>query len=93
MAGLHHNRTLREQMEKRFSDAWAETNRTSKTLAWLLTGGNQSGLPKEPTPKVQQVAATVVQWLGSEVGLHFLAEALGVEGAEDVLARAKAMKD
>lgn len=91
MVGLHQNRTLREHMEKRFADAWADTNRTSKTLAWLLTGGNQSGSPKDPAPKAKQVAATVVQWLGSEVGLHFLAEALGVEGAKDVLERAKAM--
>lgn len=55
--------------EKAFATAWDTYNVQGHTLEYLL--GN--GVQREPaTPREIEVAATVVQWLGSPVGLCFL---------------------
>lgn len=58
--------------EKRFAQAWANRQRDDNTLAYLMGDG------KNPSPLVSahdhEVAATVIQWLGSEVGRFFLSE-------------------
>ena len=64
--GFFHPRTEREVVEKAFADLWAEENdqkQNRKLLQYLV---------KEPTLRDAQVAATIIQWLGSEVGSHFL---------------------
>ncbi len=67
--GLHAHRFRNNPEEKRFSDAWDEMN----VLCYLLGDGARK-VPVEP--REEQVAATVIQWLGSPVGQSFL-EQLG----------------
>lgn len=77
--GLHVHRLTREPEEKRFAEAWDATNRLGHTLAYLLHTGDQGGArPPDPSDRDHDVAATVVQWLGSPVGQSWLA-GLGYE--------------
>lgn len=68
-------------MEKAFAEAWQGANDTSQPgkstgmLAYLLSHDQHS--PPEPTEAEHKVAATVIQWLGSPVGQHFVREVLG----------------
>jgi len=70
-------------MEKAFALAWQKVNDTSQpglttgTLAYLLSHNQHS--PAEPTEAEHKVAATVVQWLGSPVGQHFVRDVMGIE--------------
>jgi len=65
-------------LEKRFAKKWQEQNKYGHTLEYLLTNeinkrdGNVS-------QRDRQVAATVIQWLGSPVGQSFLSEVLEIE--------------
>lgn len=71
--GLHANRYVREPMEKRFAIAWDDLMILSKGQHldnMLDTSGRPN--PSRVTPSTQVVAATVIQWLGSEVGQAFL---------------------
>lgn len=79
--GLHGHRLADNPEEARFAEAWATENDRYRPgdslLGWLLHTGDQSGSGHaEPTDRECEVAATVVQWLGSPVGQHFL-EGLG----------------
>ncbi len=56
--------------EKRFSVAW-HRQQAGKTLAYLLGNGRD---PAHLEPRDNDVAATVIQWLGSPVGQAFLEE-------------------
>jgi len=69
--------------EVAFAEEWylqndRRTGALNGTLAWLL------GIGGKPIQKITQhdasVAATVIQWLGSNVGFSFLEEALGRRG-------------
>jgi hypothetical protein len=85
--GLHTNRLhpdAENPREVAFSQEWAEQNerRTGKphgTLEYLLGDGTGpcsfAGIV-HPTQDQATVAATVIQWLGSNVGMSFLANAL-----------------
>jgi hypothetical protein len=75
--GLHTHRFKDNPEEKRFADAWSAHNAAGKTLAYLLTIGDQR-FPGAPTDGEERVAATVIQWLGSPVGQGFLRD-LGYE--------------
>jgi hypothetical protein len=56
--------------EKRFAQAWSEQG---NILAYLLDERPvQGGRPPTPSDRDELVAATVIQWLGSPVGQHFL---------------------
>lgn len=58
--------------EKAYHDAWIEENTKSMAtplLAYLLGDGNNPG---EVSKRDALVAATVIQWIGSPVGQHFL---------------------
>ena len=63
--GLHPYRFKDNPEERRFAEAWAKHCGDGKTLAYLL-------FPVAPTEREEQVAATVIQWLGSPVGQGFL---------------------
>jgi hypothetical protein len=76
--GLHTYRFKENPEEKRFAEAWDKQNEQGSNLAYLLTVGDQSGRPPEPSDRDHVVAATVVQWLGSPVGQSFLRD-LGYE--------------
>lgn len=78
--GLHPYRFAQNPEEQRFAEAWADWNATGKHLAYLLTVGDQR-FPATPTEREEQVAATVIQWLGSPVGQGFLRD-LGYEKRE-----------
>ena len=76
-------------LEKRFVQAWQEENgtngRTDYLLAALLrpdiANDGNLGVRFLPKPSAREcfVAATVLQWLGSNVGRAFLAKVLKIE--------------
>jgi len=69
--GLHPYRFKDNPEEKRFAEAWAKQHPT--TLSYLLDPASGTrGRPPEPTDREHEVAATVIQWLGSPVGQGFL---------------------
>lgn len=87
--GLNFERLSREhnELEKDFVLAFqrkceeghppGSTNATSDFVRMLLNPPDRD--PRQPAPvtdRDRQVVATVVQWLGTEVGQHFLASAL-----------------
>lgn len=58
--------------EKAFADHWKKLNDTYKgTLEYLLAEDNNCPWG-EMTDRDAEVAATVIQWLGSPVGQNFL---------------------
>jgi hypothetical protein len=65
--GINFRRTEREPLELKFAEAWA--NFAPHNLAYLLN-------PDTPHPSFDphdaEVAATIIQWLGSPVGQGFL---------------------
>ena len=73
--GLNRNRFSREPEEKRFADHWEQEQTPDNSgrglLEHILSTTNE---PVEPNTRDRQVAATVVQWLGSSVGRCFLEE-------------------
>lgn len=79
--GLHPYRFRENPEEKRIAKAWAaENDRPTgpSLLAHLLGDGVR---PADVSPRDSEVAATVVQWLGSPVGQIWLRE-LGYERKE-----------
>lgn len=78
--GLHADRFGREPEERRFAEAWDAINRRLgvvqvRTLEAMLGDGLR---PAEVTARERQVAATVIQWLGSPIGQEWLRQ-LGYE--------------
>jgi hypothetical protein len=69
--GLHEHRFKENPEERRFAEAWAKQNEDGKTLAHLLDANGRSW-PPDPSDRDYEVAATVVQWLGSPVGQRWL---------------------
>lgn len=77
---LNGDRQKREKLELAFAKAWERQNKETHLLAYLLGGAEAqtriySGAQLElkfVSQRDAEVAATVVQWLGSEVGQHFL---------------------
>lgn len=55
--------------EKRFAEAWASTNDQGHVLEYLMGDGARRA---DIEPRDREVAATVIQWLGSPVGQCFL---------------------
>lgn len=84
--GLHHNRTQRandsrdRNRELSLANSWEKANAEGScftpTLQALLPGYTQDQAT---------AAASVMQWLGSDVGFDFLTRALGVAGYDVVL--------
>ena len=67
--------------EVAFSDTWQKQNeiltgRPYGTLQYLLGDGTSFNGVKAITQDEATVAATVIQWLGSNVGMSFLEDAL-----------------
>lgn len=79
--GLNAHRLNDNPEERRFAEAWRGMQ-AGRLLDWLLTGIDQRGYPDCASTRDEQVAATVVQWLGSPVGQGFLRD-LGYERAEE----------
>jgi len=73
--GLHVYRLEQQELERRFAEKWDVLNTRQNTeapLERLLFGGG-----KPVSERDNQVAATVVQWLGSLEGQKFLQEVMG----------------
>ena len=70
--------------ERRFAEAWQATNDNGRTLDYLLDprNGEHLGSPLPVGDREREVAATIVQWLGSPVGQGFLRD-LGYERAKE----------
>lgn len=60
-------------MEKKFADAWEE--QAPRTIGYLLCGQDRHF--HDYTQRDAEVAATIIQWLGSPVGESFVREVLG----------------
>lgn len=71
--GLHPYRFKDNPDEKKFAEEWAKQQQ-GHTLAYLLHLGEQNVRPPAPSVRDHIVAATVIQWLGSQVGQAFLRE-------------------
>lgn len=71
--GLQAHRLKGHAEELAFAKAWDHKNQYGNTLAHLLDVRDlQGGIPPTPSDRDYQVAATVIQWLGSHVGECFL---------------------
>jgi hypothetical protein len=69
--GLHRRRFAGNPVEKLFAAEWEKQNKLHHTLAYLLHG--QERLRHgDLDPREAEIAATVIQWLGSPVGMCFL---------------------
>lgn len=68
--GINKHRLSREMEERIFAEAWAEKAPT--TLGYLLCGQDRSA--HDYTQRDAEVAATIIQWLGSHVGTCFMEE-------------------
>jgi len=72
--GYHQNRFKDNPEEELFALAWDNLNRTyhNDTIDYLMSDDNNT--PTQATQKEREVAATVIQWLGSPCGKFFLEE-------------------
>lgn len=73
--GLHANRLKREHnaLEKAFADKWKQENAGANPLLNQLLATNDTFL-SAASQRDATVAATIIQWLGSEVGSGFIDE-------------------
>ena len=77
--GLHVHRFRDNPEEKRFAEAWEEVNVHGQMINHLLDRRTvYQGSPPVASDIERTTAATVIQWLGSPVGQHWLRE-LGYE--------------
>lgn len=67
--GLNRHRLESNPKEKVFADIWEKA--APHTLGWLLSGNGQD---VDFSHRDAEVAATMIQWLGSPVGQSFLYE-------------------
>lgn len=84
--GHNHHRLEREPLERLFADEWRELNtghgRGHGPLAYMLAEDRNH--PRgEVTERDAMVAATVIQWLGSNVGQCFLREVMSKHQGEN----------
>lgn len=74
--GLHTYRFKDNPLERKFHDAWKRKQENGHILEYLMGDGSRRAAVTE---RDEIVAATVVQWLGSPVGKHFLETVLGAK--------------
>lgn len=71
--GMNPHRLASNPKEQRALELWAEENTGGRLFAHLMDGRHdRTGEPVEPSSLQWVVVNTVVQWLGSPVGLLFL---------------------
>lgn len=68
--GLHPNRIENGVLENAFSELWRKENSPDQSMPTLA-----GILGRHPTQDEATLAATVIQWLGSNVGRCFVSEA------------------
>lgn len=78
--GINAHRLKDNPLEKKFADAWeAENTEGRNTLEYLLAKKINHPYPGEVSKRDREVAASVIQWLGSPVGSYFVKEVTGEE--------------
>lgn len=92
--GLHTHRFKSNPLERLFAEAWDQsgdrgTDSVAHTLDYLLDArSSRTGRPFPADERDRVVAATVIQWLGSPVGINFLKGVLKqARGARSVALR------
>ena len=75
--GKRTHRLQSESLEKSFADKWNETNRNDSILGYLLSDTVNEKTCIEPHDR--EVAATLIQWLGSNCGLSLLRSVLKLD--------------
>lgn len=73
--GVSADRYCREPQERAFAEAWQKANENQRLLANIMSPGSSfSFMPRDLSAYDHKLAASVIQWLGSTVGQHWLAE-------------------
>tara|TARA_R100000656_G_scaffold104176_3_gene76344 strand:+ start:12994 stop:13572 length:579 start_codon:yes stop_codon:yes gene_type:complete len=95
---LHHGRSRHRikdnPLEKRFADMWEKLNGFDPgrgILSYLLA--NDNNRPDDVNERDAEVAATVIQWLGSPVGMGFVRDVLQLDKMRDALRYLKESMD
>ena len=83
LRGNNEHRLEQNPLEKRFAEIWENKVTDNRLLDYLLSHPNAK-TQHFPTDHEHFVAATVIQWLGSPVGQHFLTEVLGFDIREHI---------
>ena len=78
--GIQLHRLKDNPLEKKFAKAWEEENSQGRNILGHILA-KEINKPKEGevTKRDREVAAAVVQWLGSPVGSCFVKHTLGLE--------------
>ena len=71
--GLNIHRLADNPLELAYAREWDRLNINYDILAWIIGEGNTKGNPSE---RDYQIAATVIQWLGSPIGRNFVEDVL-----------------
>lgn len=84
--GFLYERTARDRMEAEFANAWEERQGPLNYFLDRIIG-------ETPNRRDRFVAASVIQWLGSNVGFSFMVTCLHQSGYAVVGGEARAYKD
>ena len=71
--GLNQYRFKENPLEKAYAEQWEKDNKECRTLEYLLLANHPNG---EVTDRDREVAATVIQWLGSPCGQSFVEDVI-----------------
>jgi hypothetical protein len=74
MRSINEHRLKSNPTERRLLGLWGKENEDNKILKYILDRSNENRGKYVPTEVEEEVAATVIQWLGSPVGQSFLAK-------------------
>lgn len=80
--GLGHARVPYNPKERAFAKAWEQENEPHSHILQSMLSHMPTPLGRVVTPRDAQIAATVIQWLGSPIGSHFLASVQGQIAAQ-----------
>lgn len=69
---INKHRFTREPLERRFVEAWNSMNENNKLLRFILDRSFGNRGDYHPSELEQEVAVTIIQWLGSPVGQGFI---------------------
>ena len=93
--GINQHRLLDHPLEKAYAEAWDKINEQYDILAYIISESHDN-TKCYPTEREKEVAATIIQWLGSPVGRNFvkgvLEEYAKVQDEKDSPSPSKGMK-
>ena len=76
--GLNQRRFADNPLEKAYADQWEKDNKEGRLLECILAK-EPNYIRDEVTDRDREVAATVIQWLGSPCGQSFVEEVINRE--------------